>query len=88
MGYKPEDEKYLVTTGYGLQTLLKYIERLSEILDISLKSHFTSHNIILFLLEEPHLSKTPDIWIKINSYLPTSNIILRSIGFVITPTNI
>ena len=46
---------------------------------ISLKIHFTPHKIIFFFAREPHWSKTHDSWLKLNSWLPTSNIIPRSV---------
>ena len=39
----------------------------------------TSQDIIIILLDAPHFSKTSDIWLKLNSSLPTSNIILRRV---------
>ena len=55
-------KKYIISTPF-LQTLLESIERLSERLDILLKSQFdASLYIILFLLEDPNLSKTTDSW--------------------------
>ena len=46
-----------------MQTLLSSIERLSDRLDISLKSHLHFAQDF-FSLEYPHLFKTPDIWIN------------------------
>ena len=50
-----------------METLLESIELLGEHLAISLKMQLSFHNIIIFLLDALHFSKTPDIWIKINS---------------------
>ena len=50
-----------------LQTLLEAKEQLSECLSISLQIQFDVSRDYYFSLEYPHLSKTPDIWLKINS---------------------
>ena len=48
-----------------MQTILESIERLRESFAVSLKIQLMYLAIVLFILEAPHLSKTTDIWLKI-----------------------
>ena len=72
----------LLKDPLGLQTLLDYIELLSERWDIYLKIQLTYHKIIIFLLEAPHFSKATSIFLKTNSWLPPSNITLKTFEFI------